>query len=441
MKFHLSHHSTLQFALPVILETLASTFINLVFSSLIGGISGSSLTVISQCNMIVNLFVAVFAMFTTGSSVLCARLLGAGERREASQVVEQTILLGAVFSGVITLLCILFTQPIIRLLMPNAETFVLQEAYSHFRVLILSLPFLAITNILAVVLRASRDSRTAMLINLTTCLLQLGFAFLFLRVLSMGLAGAGLTYLCCRICSMAMAFAALLLSHRYLLKLRHILKPHFATIRRIFAIGLPAAIEQSLVQAGYLLCGSMAIGLGTFEAAVYNVANTLYTFAALPQGIFTAIALTVTGQLIGAKEYEKAKKTGWRLWRLSLLSIFVLSAVLFLLRHQLTPLYSPDPAVQTAAAAAIVAALFMNPAGTSLNTLNPQLSAGGDTKSVMYTSLVGVWLVRIPLTWLLCYHWHLGASGVFIANAISLYVRMILNLFRFIGGKYLYMRV
>lgn len=308
MKFHLSHHSTLQFALPVILESVASTFINLIFSSLIGGISGSSLTVISQGNMIVNLITAVLAMFTTGSSVLCARLLGAGERREASLVVEQSILLGAAFSGLITLLCIIFTQPIITLLMPNAEPFVLQEAFSHFRVLILSLPFLALTNILVVVLRASRDSRTAMLINLTTCLLQLGFAFLYLRVWKLDLTGAGLTYLSCRICSMAMAFAALLLSHRYSLHLRRIFKPHFATIRRIFAIGIPAAIEQSLVQAGYLLCSSMAIGLGTFEAAVYNVANTLYSFAQLPQGIFTAIALTITGQLIGAKEYEKAKK-------------------------------------------------------------------------------------------------------------------------------------
>lgn len=124
-----------------------------------------------------------------------------------------------------------------------------------------------------------------------------------------------------------------------------------------------------------------------------------------------------------------------------MLSVLILNAVLFLFRHQLTPLYSSDPSVQTAAAAAIVAALFMNPAGASLNTLNPQLSAGGDTKSVMYTSLLGVWLIRIPLTWLFCYHWHFGASGVFIANAISLYVRMTLNLIRFIGGKYLHMRV
>lgn len=441
MKLRFSMNPTLHFALPVILETVISTFINLVFSSLIGGISGTSLTVISQCNMAMNLIVAAMAMLTTGSGVLCSRLLGGGDRKEASRVAEQTLGFGLFFSLTITLLCQIFTGPIVSLLMPNADADMLEEAFSHFRRLTLSLPFLTLTNITAVVLRACGDSKTAMHINLFACILQLGFAFLYLRVFHLDLAGAGLAYLSCRVCSLAMGLLVVLRSHHYNIRIQHIVCPHFPTIRRILAVGIPASFEQILVQAGYLICSAMAIGLGAFEAAVYNVANTLYTFAQLPQTIFLAVALTVTGQLLGAKEYEKAVKTGWKMWRISLLSVFVLSAILLLLRYQLTPLYSNDPAVQTAAASAIVAALLMNPAGASLNTLNPQLSAGGDTKSVMYTSLAGVWLVRLPLTWLLCYHWTLGAPGVFIANAISLYFRAVLNIIRFRGGKYLTMRV
>jgi len=98
------------FALPVIFETVLSTFINLIFSSLIGGISGSSLTAISQCNMIVTLIVAAMSMLNTGSSVLCARLKGSGEYREASRVAEQTILLSGVFGLVIMALCLCFTR-------------------------------------------------------------------------------------------------------------------------------------------------------------------------------------------------------------------------------------------------------------------------------------------------------------------------------------------
>jgi len=284
---------TLQFSIPVIFETVFSTFINLVFSSIIGGISGSSLTVISQCNLILNFIVAATTMLTTGSSVLCARLLGAGEPQEASRVVEQTLFLALVSSTVITLACLIFTTPILTLLMPNAEPALLAEGETYFRVLVLSLPFLMATNSLVSVLRAAGDSRTSMIINVFSCVLQLVLALLFLRVLSLDIAGAGLTYLVCRISSMLLAFYALRHSHRFSLRLRNTLRANAAVCKRILSVGVPTSIESIFVQAGYLTASSMVIGLGSFEAAVYNVANTMYSFASVPQSFFAPIALTV----------------------------------------------------------------------------------------------------------------------------------------------------
>ena len=52
-----------------------------------------------------------------------------------------------------------------------------------------------------------------------------------------------------------------------------------------------------------------------------------------------------------------------------------------------------------------------------------------------------VWAIRLPLTYLLCYVWNMGAVGVFWANTLSLLFRMVCNMARFIKGKYLYMRV
>jgi len=85
--------------------------------------------------------------------------------------------------------------------------------------------------------------------------------------------------------------------------------------------------------------------------------------------------------------------------------------------------------------------LLMNIPGASLNTLIPQLQAGGAVKTVMFITLFGVWVVRLPLTWLFCYHWTWGAKGVFLANAIALYSRLVLTTICFVRGKYLYMRV
>ena len=432
---------TLQFSLPVIFETVASTFINLIFSSLIGGISGSSLTVISHGNTIISLIAAALTMLTTGSSVLCARLLGAGDRDEASRVAEQTLMLTGVFSLGFVILGLVFAAPLISLLMPNAEAAVLKEGVDYFRILIPSLPLVMLTNVLVCMQRASGDSRTAMFINVLTGVLLLSFGLLFLRVFKAGVIGAGLTYLSVRICSVALAFWAVLRSRLFVLKLRRIFIPHFPTFKRIFHIGLPASFEAVFVQAGYLIASTMVIGLGTFEAAAYNIANTLYSFAGLPQSIFSAITLATTGHLLGAKEYGKAHRNGWKLWSMAVLSVLILGGILLALRSRLTPLYSDDPAVQLAAASAILFALLMVIPGVSLNTLIPQLQAGGAVKIVMVITLVGVWVIRLPLTYLFCYHWTLGAKGVFLANAISMYVRLLCTTICFVRRKYLYMRV
>lgn len=127
------NHPTLLFVLPVVVENLFTTAVGLIFSHLIGGISGSSLTTISQCNNVITLITAAGTMLVTGSGILCARLLGEGDVRDASRVVEQTLLLSLVASAAVALACFVGASPLMALLMPNAEAAVLAEGAAFFR--------------------------------------------------------------------------------------------------------------------------------------------------------------------------------------------------------------------------------------------------------------------------------------------------------------------
>lgn len=434
-------HPTLFFVIPVMLENFLSTGAGLVFSWLIGGISGSALTTISLGNQVINLIVAAAAMLTTGTGILCARLLGAEDKLEASKIVEQSLFLATVSAIVITVLCLIFAKPLMSLLMPNAEPQVLSEGIAYFCVLILSLPATFLINTLNSVLRSSGDSRSPMTVTATVCGLQLLFAWLFLRLLGMDVMGAGLVYLLCRIGGAALGLYILLHSHRYHIRLRNALRPDVSVFRRILGVGIPTSVESIFVQTGYLVANSMIIGLGTFQAAVFNVSNTLYSFASLIQAISIPVATTIIGQLIGAKDYQKARRSGWTIWVVGMAASLVVSSALLIFADKLTPIYSSDLEVQKAAAAAMVSVFFMCIPAISLNAHDPQLRAGGDVKYVMYVTIIAVWAVRLPATWLFCYHWNWGASGVFWANTISLAFRVLFNMPRFIKGKYLYMRV
>lgn len=433
--------SILRFSMPIVFENLLATSVSQVFNALVGGISYSSLTAIAQCNMVGTILAAISNILVIGAQILCSRMEGAGDIPGASRVVEQSLFLMIVGSAAVSVLLFIGAVPTLRLIMPNADRELLSDAKIYFRIIMLSMPSMLIYNLLQGTIRNTGDSRTPMIVNIAVYAVMLGGTILFVRVLKMGVAGAGLSMLLCRMVGAVFAYIMILHNRRYHIISRNIFRPQADVSRRIFRLGLPASLESVFVQLGYLLGNSLVIGLGAYQAAVYNVANSLYGLSAVPQGIFSTISLTVVGQLIGAKDYKAAKKTGWKLWAAAEGLSVVLALIVLALRYRLAPLYAADAEVQIGAAQVTLFSLMLGIPGASLNSLDPQLRVGGDVRYVMIVTMIAVWAIRLPLTWLFCYHWTMGAAGVFLANMISLCFRMILNMIRYIKGKYLYMQV
>jgi putative MATE family efflux protein len=329
-----------------------------------------------------------------------------------------------------------------RLLMPSVESDVFAEGLSYFRVLILSLPFLLLNNVLAGILRSAGDGKSPMLVAVLINLTQLLFAILFMRWMRLEAVGAGLTYLFSRLCGTALVFYIVLRSHhKFVVRPENLVKPHPPSFLRILRVGLPTSVESIFVQTGYLVANAMVLGLGTFQAAVFNVANTLYGFAAVPQSICATVAMPIIGHLIGACRFDQAKKTGWKIWMIGMSASLLLSGLIIAGGNTFCGIYTSDQDVLAWAVQMLWPVFFMCIPAISLNTLDPQLRVGGDVKYVMTVTVIAVWAIRLPLTWLMCYRIGMGAAGVFWANTISLSFRAVCNMTRFIRGKYLHMRV
>ncbi len=434
-------HSTVRFVLPVMLENVSISGLALIFSAISGTISASSLTTIAQGNQIVNMLNSAASMFITGAAILCSRLLGAGERREASHELGQTLFLSAVYALIVTLIGFIFAGGIMRLFMPGTQGEVLEEGIVFFRILILTFPFLVFHNVVTSAIRAGGNSRDAMYISALTNILLVIFGYLFIIKLKMGALGAGLAYVACRVLGCIFAFFMLIIRRTYSMTLKDLFTPDIEAFKRILRLGVPTTIESFFVQVGYTVANSMVIGLGTFEAAVFTVANTLYNFAAIVQSISTPVAMTLVGNRIGAKNYKGARKLGIRIFAVGMTCSCAVAGLIWIFGTRLTPIYSSDPGVQARAASALSAVFFMCIPAITLNSLDPQLRVGGDVRFVMVSTLIAVWLVRLPLTYLFCYKLNWGAFGVFWANTIALTCRAIPNSIRYITGKYLYMRV
>ncbi len=435
-------NNILRFTYPIITENILAIFVGLAASLLIGKISGSALAAAGISNTVIAFITSAFAMLTSGSSVLTARAIGANDRQDASAIIEQSILLTACSSLLITIIFALGAPSFIRFLMPAAEKALFDETVSFFRILVLSFPLLMIYAVLANIMRASGNSTIPMLTAVAINVIQLVFAYLFIIVFRMGLIGAGFSYIIGRCFGMLIILTAVLRSHtHYRIKIRNLFKPDRVIFSRIFRLGFPTTAEQLFVQGGYLVANAMAVGLGTRLATVYQVSNTVYTFFSLPQGICSIVSMVAVGQMIGAKEYQKTKTTIRAIWRTGLATSVAICLPLSLIGKSITAFYSSDASIIAESASLLWVLFILCIPALSINVIDPVLRSGGDTKFVLFTSVIGVWLIRIPLTYLFCYYFNLGVWGIFWANIISLFIRATMGMTHYIKGKWLHAQI
>lgn len=433
---------TYRFILPVIGENLLTILIGLIFSGIISVISASALAAIGMANTVMAVVNSMFSLVSTGASVLVARYIGAHENIRAGETVEQSTLIGALFSILTTVLTITLAVPTLRLLMPGAEAGMFGEAVRYYRILMLSLPFLVIHSLLSSVCRATGDSRNPLIVAILMNVAQLLFGWLFISVLHMEEIGAGLAYVCCRLLGASLMALLLFRDHRHFtLNPRNLLRPKLSVAAQIMRIGIPVSIESLFVQVGYMLANTMAIALGSFEAGVYQILTTINTFPTVPQTICATVSMSAIGHLLGAQKDDDARKAGRIIWAAGIAVSTVLCLLVMLIGVPFAGLYSSDSATIQATASLTWVLLVLDIAGVSINAIDPQLRAGGDVRFVMLVTLSAVWLIRLPLTYLFCFVFDMGVLGIFLGNTISLYYRAILGFVRHMGSKWIHKKL
>lgn len=432
--------SALRFAVPVAIESTATMLIGLVVSAVVGGISASSLVAVSTVTQLTTLLSSSLCMLSAGATVLIARYAGARDLARTSNAVEQTLLLTVLFSCALSVLVLLLSVPILHLLMPNAEDSLFSEGLVYMRVVLCSFPALMLYTLLCGILRATGNARAPMVVSIVMNVVQLLFALLFLQGFSLGILGAGLALALCRLVGAgALLFVVLYRSS----SIYHVHLPNLRTIdtdflRRVLRIGMPSSIETVSVQAGYVVANSITIGLGTYAASVAQVANTLNAFPAVVHTIAMAVQMPVVASHIGAKRPDLAKKSANRIWVTCVTASLALSLLLALLSNPLVRFYTKDPSVAQDAVWLVWTLPLYHLFGASINSVDPALKAGGEQKYVMLQSILGVWLLRVPLSWLFGYVFHWGIRGVFFANYIALAGRAIPGLLVRARGRWIH---
>jgi putative MATE family efflux protein len=224
------------------------------------------------------------------------------------------------------------------------------------------------------------------------------------------------------------------------LRLRpRLLRPDASQLKRIVNIGGPAGAEQLMMRLGMMAYVTTVAALGTAAYAAHQIALQIESLSYMPGFGFAVAATTLVGQGLGASDPVRAKADGYLAHRLALILMSFMGVIFLLFPEQIMGIFINDPLVIRLGVWPLRLVAFSQPMLATMMVLAGGLRGAGDTRATLVITAAGLWLVRVPLAFLLTPT--LGLVGAWIAMGVDLNLRGLGMFLRFRSGKWAMIKV
>ncbi len=205
-------------------------------------------------------------------------------------------------------------------------------------------------------------------------------------------------------------------------------QPDLQRIRRIIALGLPAAMQITAEVAVFALVAALIARLGAVAQASHQIAlNTVAFTYMVPLGISAAAAVRV-GQAIGRRDPAGARLAGNTAIILGAGFMSCMSIALLVFPRYIARIYTTDQTVIRNAILLLAAGAAFQLFDGIQTVATGCLRGTGDTRTPMMCHFSAYWLLGLPLGTWLCFRRHWGALGLWVGLSLSLIVIGILLL-------------
>ncbi|MFC1901888.1 MATE family efflux transporter [Chloroflexota bacterium] len=413
--------------------------VNLILEMIwVGKLGAASIAGVGVGGFIVVLVVTVKSGLSLGERAMVARFIGAGDVDTANRIAGQALVISVGYGVIVAAIGILFTEPIFSLYGLEADA--IAEGVVYLRIVLAGWVTEAFWITSFSVMQASGDSVTPLkiavvirVVNAIICpFLVLGW-WVFPRL---GVSGAAITYIIATGLGMFISLWVLFTGRTRLRLTLRDCHPDFEIIWRILKIGIPASVMGLGKAFGDLVLTWFMIPFGTLALAAHNLIFRIETFMNTPsKGLGTGAGVLV-GQNLGAGQPGRAARSGWVAMGLVGGFIIVCSVILLLRAENIIGIFNVDPDLVNLGAVFLRIAIAGYLGMTIIYVMQNCISGAGDTLAPMLITLATLWVVQLPLAFLMSRFTDMDVYGVRWAIVISYIVGGIVYIMYFWRGRW-----
>jgi putative MATE family efflux protein len=425
----------LKFAIPMLLGNVFQQLYSVIDSIVVGKFIGkNALAAVGTSGPVIFLLISFMIGITMGFTIVISQYFGAKDMTRVQKAINTMYIFLFFISILMSSVGILISRYIFLII--NLAPEIIPQAQLFLNIFFSGLVFLFGYNGTSAILRGLGDSKTPLYFLIGSVVINIGLDLIFVLVLHWGVAGVAYA----TVISEGLAFSIQII---YLNKYHKVvkfslrgLKFDYPIFLKSIKIGLPTGFQQTFVSIGMVALYWVVNRFGVNANAAYSVAGRIDNFAAMPAMSFAIALSSFVGQNMGANKPERVK-TGLRatFFMTSTVTLIMSAFILFFARG-LMRMFTNDAAVIELGHSYLVVIGIFYILFSTMFVFTGILRGAGDTLVPMFISLFSLWIIRIPLAYLLSNVPSIGVHGIWWAIPIGWFFGLIVYYFYYRSGRW-----
>jgi len=373
----------LRLAVPALGSLIAEPLYILADTAVVGHLGTPQLGGLAVASSILLTGYAVFIFLAYGTTGAVARLIGAGDEREAAHQGVQGLWLAALLSVPLAIVTAIWAGPLVRVIGADGDVAVNAEIYLRFSAP--GIPALLLALAGTGYIRGLQDTRTPLLVAVGTSVLNLVLEIWLVFGLDLGIGASAVATVIAQWSGAIVYLAVIARSVR-----RHgvALGPDRRSLARLGRAGRDLVIRTAALRGALMLSVVVATEIGDVDLGAFQIAFQIWNLLALVLDAIAIAGQSMVARSLGAGNAGAARAMARRMIEWSIVSGFVLAGLVVVLRTVLPHAFSDDAAVISLAAFMLWHVAALQPAAAVVFALDGILIGAGDYRFLAW-AMVG----------------------------------------------------
>ena len=297
----------LTFALPLLIGNLFQQLYNMVDSIVVGNyVSANALAAVGGCGSMNFLFFSLSSGLGTGIGIIVSQYFGAKSDKNVRITIANSIYVLGGAALFVSIIGIIISPYILRLLLVPEK--IISDSILYMRTTCSGIVAVACYNGVASILRALGDSKTPLYFLILSSIINVILDLVFVLAFRMGVFGVAFATIISQAVS---AVSCILYAYRknpYFRLTRNELRPEWSIISRSFQLGVPIALQNSMIAVSCMALQGIVNTFGETVMAAYTITGRIEQIIQQPYGSLAAALTTYTGQNVGAGKWKRVEK-------------------------------------------------------------------------------------------------------------------------------------